>query len=50
MPAAAKKKVWVRDPALVQTDVFENGEVVSDDGKQAREPPACRTQLEGGLA
>ena len=49
MPAAApKKKVWVRDPALVQTDVFEGGTVVSDDGKQARELIEVPTAAQGG--
>ena len=49
MPAAApKKKVWVRYPALVQTDVFEGGTVVSDDGKQARELIEVPTAAQGG--
>lgn len=28
------KQVWVRDPALAQTDIFALGKIKSDDGQQ----------------
>eukprot|EP00966_Prymnesium_polylepis_P295021 6813282-Prymnesium_polylepis.1 len=36
--AGKGKKVWVRDPALADTDVFTKGTVISDTPSQARRP------------
>jgi hypothetical protein len=39
---AVRDRVWVRDAGVAETDVFVDGTVVSDNGKQARDP-ACRS-------
>ena len=41
MPLTKGAAVWVKDPALKEDAVFFKGTVVSDDGKQARSPPAA---------
>ena len=44
--AGKGKKVWVRDPALADTDVFAKGTVISDTPSQVSglaRPPARRS-------
>ena len=48
MPLAKGAAVWVKDPALKDEAVFFKGTVVSDDGKQARPPPATMKAAEPG--